>query len=74
MEDYAVFKKPVRGKCPRSPFASGWHRAGSIPTLSLLDGGLAGDVLTDICLHCGRVIRRSGFIVRDQPNTLARPK
>ena len=71
MEDYAIFKKPARGKCPNSPFSNGWHRVGSIPVLSLLDGGLAGDVLQDICLHCGKVLKRSGFVIRKQRNKLS---
>ena len=70
MEDYAIFKKPKKGKCSQSPLLIGWHRVGSIPTLSLLDGGLAGDVLTEICLHCGKFFKRSGFVVRKQPNQI----
>lgn len=69
LEDYAIHRKPIRGKCPSSPFAIGWHRVGTIPTLSLLDGGAPGDTATDICLHCGRMFGRR-FIIRKQPRMI----
>lgn len=72
MEDFAVSKFPKRGKCAKSVFMNGWHRVGSIPTLSLLDGAAPGDWLTDICLECGKVFGLDGFIVKNQPNTLSR--
>ena len=42
MENFAVSKFPLEGKCKNSVFANGFHRVAHIPVESVLDGGLAG--------------------------------
>ncbi len=73
-EQSAVRKYPKRGRCPRSCFADGSHRVGLIPVMSVLDGGAPGDVLQEFCLECGAAFERRGFVLREQPRTLARSR
>lgn len=71
VEEYAINKKPVKGKCRKSCFANGWHRVGTVPVMSLLDGGYAGDVAKEICLECGKIFeQKRWFIPKRQPNRL----
>lgn len=52
-EGLALNKYPVKGKCANSCFKNGWHRCGTVPVLSVLDGGSPGDSARVICLECG---------------------
>lgn len=71
VEKHAINKKPRKGKCLNSCFANGWHRVGTIPVMSLLDGGLPGDVAKEICLECGKIFENtSWFIPKIQPNRI----
>lgn len=72
LEDFAVIKKPGGGKCPKSSFADGQHRAGLVPVMSVLDGGAPGDLAEWFCVDCEKRLprRRMMFILIDQPNTL----
>lgn len=69
-ESAALYRYPRRGKCANSCFANGWHRCGTIPLYSLLDGGLPGDVAHEICLECGTVFKESWFIPIAQPREI----
>ena len=71
-EDAAITKFHKRGKCTRSVFADGGHRAAKVPYYSLVDGGLPGVVLKTVCLECGREWLKpgSGFFPVAQPNKL----
>lgn len=71
-EQLSINKKPLRGKCKKSCFANGWHRVGTVPVMSLLDGGIPGYVAKEICLECGKVFEnKQWFIPRDQPRVIA---
>jgi hypothetical protein len=72
-ESFAFAKYPKKGKCRKSCFAIGWHRVGLIPVLSLLDGGLAGDILSEICFECGKDFGHKGFLPKRQPNMINPP-
>jgi hypothetical protein len=69
-ENYAIWKHPRKGKCPKSPFAIGYHRVGCFPIMSLLDGGASGDSCREICLECGKWFKDGWFKVIKQPNKL----
>lgn len=69
-EPYALSKFPKKGKCKYSPFANGYHRAGTIPIESVLDGGAPGDIARDICLHCGRRFKQTWFVLKKQPREI----
>jgi hypothetical protein len=60
------------GKCARSHFYSGAHRTGFVPVLSLLDGGLPGDIERRVCIDCGKVFAETVFRPKDQPSTSTR--
>lgn len=70
LEDAAISKYPRRGKCSKSVFACGWHRCGTVPMYSLLDGGCPGDVAHEVCLECGTVFNKSWFIPKAQPREI----
>lgn len=71
LEDFAVYKYPRDGKCPKSCFADGAHRVGTIPVMSLLDGGASGDSMREICLECEKVFDQPRwFLLKNQPNRL----
>lgn len=70
IENYAIRMAPFDGKCRNSPFASGGHRCGLIPVLSVLDGGAPGDSCRWICLHCGKDTGESFFVLINQPRSL----
>lgn len=38
--------------------------------MSVLDGGLPGDIMREVCLECERWFKQKGFIVIKQPSTL----
>ena len=69
-EEEAFNRVPYGKQCPKRP--DGFpHRVGDFRTMSLLDGGLPGDVTTAICIHCGKVFpRRTFFVPVKQPSTL----
>lgn len=69
-EAVAFALHPRRGVCPLTPFANGWHRVGLVPLLSVLDGATPGDLCREMCLHCGRVFPKGGFVPLAQPNSL----
>lgn len=73
LEELAINKHPKRTRkpCDKSCFFDGvTHRAGFVPVLSLLDGGVAGDVVQEICLECGKVFKERRFIIKAQPNRI----
>jgi len=71
LEKYAIGDKhPKKGKCKNSQFMNGYHRAGTIPMMSLLDGGLSGMSCRDFCLDCGKRFNETWFIVKSQPNAI----
>lgn len=59
-----------RSDCKNSCFANGRHRAGTVPIMSLLDGGLAGDSCAVVCLECGRIFNQKWFLPKNQPNSI----
>jgi len=69
-EPFALYKFPKKGKCKNSPFANGFHRVGTIPTESILDGGISGDLCSDICLECGRIFKQKWFVIKNQPREI----
>jgi len=69
LEKYAIGDKyPKKGKCKKSVFMNGYHRVGTIPFMSLLDGGLSGESCRDICLDCGKAFKQTWFNAKAQPN------
>lgn len=62
-----VYKAPQPGRCPRSPFANGWHRVAAFKWMSTLDGGAPGVRLKKICLHCGQTFEAHAFLTVSQP-------
>lgn len=73
LEKFAVHKQPLRGKCPESTMACGYHRIGLIPVMSVLDNGAAGCICRDICIDCGKRFdgpNHGGFILIDQPSKI----
>ena len=67
-EQYAIYKRPRKGKCKNSCFANGWHRVGMVAVQCVLDGALAGDIAQEICLECGKMFDTRAFIHKVQPN------
>ena len=71
LEKFAVHKYPKEGKCQNSCFANGNHRVGTVPTMSLIDGGLPGVVFREVCLECKKWFKKGGFYARNQPRSLS---
>jgi len=69
-EQYAVCKHPKKGKCKKSPFANGNHRAGWFAISSTLDGGASGCTMNLYCLECGKKLKETAFELRNQPSRL----
>ena len=70
-EPFAINKKPRKGRCKHSVFTNGWHRVGTVPVMSILDGGLPGYSAREICLECGKMFDEPRwFIPREQPRSL----
>ena len=70
LEEYSIKKYPKDGKCKSSCFANGNHRVGTVPIMSVCDGGLPGDTCAVFCLECGKRFKRSFFAIKDQPRKL----
>lgn len=70
LEKYAINKYPLEGKCKHSCFANGNHRAGTVPIMSLLDGGAPGYVCAVICLECEKRFKQTWFVLRNQPRKI----
>ncbi len=70
LDEFAEKRYWKQGKCIKSCSADGGHRVGLIPVLSILDGGLPGDVAQEICLECEKVFKRKVFYTRNQPSRL----
>lgn len=74
-EDFSINKHPRKGKCPKSVFANRWHRVGTVPIMSILDGGCSGDSAREICLECGKVFDEpKWFIPIRQPREIRSSK
>ena len=73
IEELATHKYPKRTRkpCPKSAFADGiTHRVGLVRIYSLVDGGVPGDVVREMCLECHQQFKRTAFVVIDQPNKI----
>jgi len=66
-EKFATSKHPIKGKCKKSPFMNGYHRAGWIDTSCAIDGGAPGNHIRVVCLECGKAFKRTAFVLIDQP-------
>jgi hypothetical protein len=71
LDQFAETRYHKQGKCPSTAFVDGGHRVGLVPVLSVLDGGLPGDIAQEICMDCQRVFKKSAFYPKGQPKRIA---
>lgn len=70
LDPFAHSRYPKKGVCHSSCFKNGWHRLGMIPVYSVVDGGLPGDILQEICLECEKPFQKKAFLPINQPRSL----
>lgn len=69
-ENEAIHRLPYGRQCPERGKGLP-HRVGIFPIMSLLDGGLPGDICKGICIHCGKDFPKlECFVPKNQPRTL----
>lgn len=69
-EDFPHCLHVKKGRCKKSCFSIGYHRAGYVPMMSIFDGGLAGDIAREVCVECGRWFKKTVFFTVKQPRLL----